>query len=93
MADIETNSPSKIPLGKKFSKNHTYVIFGGENQAGKKGRKRERETKGGKENLNNHTAQVPMFQTTFSCIFFANIPTENHNCLVASYIISPRASI
>ena len=56
MADIETNSPSKIPLGKKFSKNHTYVIFGGENQAGKKGRKRERETKGGKENLNNHTA-------------------------------------
>ena len=56
MADIETNSPSKIPLGKKFSKNHTYVIFGGENQAGKKGRKREREAKGGKENLNNHTA-------------------------------------
>ena len=52
----ETNLPSKIPLGKKFSKNHTYVIFGGENQAGKKGRERERETKGGKENLNNHTA-------------------------------------
>ena len=50
----ETNLPSKIPLGKKFSKNHTYVISGGENQAGKKGR--ERETKGGKENLNNHTA-------------------------------------
>ena len=69
MADIETNSPSKIPLGKKFSKNHTYVIFGGENQAGKKGRKRERETKGGKENLNNHTAQVPMFQTTFLAFF------------------------